>query len=226
MSRDMTRRNFVAAAAATGAVAAVGMAGCAKTEEPAPADETLVSGSGVDPFADCTKVYGCCSPECQHHMLTGYVRDGKLVKVDWDPDKNESPACARGFARVEMCNSDQRLTKPLKRVGEKGTGRDAFVEIEWSEAIDFCEEAIRYALDNGGPQSMIFQGGSGNFSSLASPYGTLFGWLGGSTSCAGNMCCAGIDYGLAPVFGMRCQLVRHQIDKSDYIIAWGNNPVV
>ena len=81
MSRDMTRRNFVAAAAATGAVAAVGMAGCAKTEEPTDAQEPQPLGSGVDPFADCTKVYGCCSPECQHHLLTGYVRDGKLVKV-------------------------------------------------------------------------------------------------------------------------------------------------
>ncbi len=55
-------------------------------------------------------VYGWCSPECQHHQLKGYVRDGKLVKVE-SGEVNESAACARGFARVDMCNSDKRLTK-------------------------------------------------------------------------------------------------------------------
>lgn len=226
MSRDMTRRNFVAAAAATGAVAAVGMAGCAKTEEPTDAQEPQPLGSGVDPFADCTKVYGCCSPECQHHLLTGYVRDGKLVKVDWDADKNECPACNRGFARVEMCNSDQRLTKPLKLVGEKGKGKDQYQEIEWTEAIDLIEEKLRYALDNGGSHSIVSLGGSGNFSNLTGAFSNFVGWLGGGTPVTGNMCCAGIDSGLATIFGARCQMTRHQIDKSKYIIVWGNNPVV
>ena len=58
--------------------------------------------TGEDEFADCRLVYGCCSPECQHHLLKGYVRDGKLVKVE-SGEVNESPACAKGFARVEMC---------------------------------------------------------------------------------------------------------------------------
>lgn len=112
----ISRRAFVGAAAATAAVA--GLAGCAPTAEPK--DEAsggeVLSFTGEDEFADCELVYGCCSPECQHHLLKGYVRDGKLVKVE-SGEVNESPACARGFARVEMCNSEKRLTKPLKLVG-------------------------------------------------------------------------------------------------------------
>ena len=76
----------------------------------------------ADPFADCDTCYACCSPECQHHLLKAYVRDGKVVKVE-GRRVNESPACARGFARVEMCNSDRRLTKPLKLVGERARHR-------------------------------------------------------------------------------------------------------
>ena len=69
------------------------------------------------------------------------------------------------------------------------------------------------------------QGGSGNFSALTGAFSTFVGWLGGGTSTSGNMCCAGIDSGLAPVLGQRMQLVRNEIANSNYIIAWGNNPV-
>ena len=209
----LTRRAFVGAAAAT---AAVGLA-------PAKDEGEGLAFTGEDEFADCQLVYGCCSPECQHHLLKGYVRDGKLVKVE-SGEVNESPACARGFARVEMCNSDKRLTKPLKLVGEKGSGD--FEEITWDEAFDLIQEKLQYALDNGGPKSIMSQGGSGNFSALTGAFCTFVGWLGGGTSTSGNMCCAGIDSGLAPVLGQRMQLVRNEIANSNYIIAWGNNPVI
>lgn len=219
----ISRRAFVGAAAATAAVA--GLAGCAPTAEPK--DEAsggeVLSFTGEDEFADCELVYGCCSPECQHHLLKGYVRDGKLVKVE-SGEVNESPACARGFARVEMCNSEKRLTKPLKLVGEKGSGN--FEEISWDEAYDLIEEKLRYALDNGGSQSIIVQGGSGNFSSLTSAMGALGSWLGGTTAISGNFCCAGIDSGLGTVLGSRTTPLRNELEKADYIIAWGNNPVV
>ena len=137
---SLSRRTFVTAAAATGAAAAVGLSGCAPKAEDKPAEQGPAAGE--DPFADCELVYGCCSPECQHHLLKGYVRDGKLVKVE-SGEVNECPACGKGFARVEMCNSDKRLTKPLKLVGAKGSGECE--EISWDEAIDLIEEKINYA---------------------------------------------------------------------------------
>lgn len=218
---SLSRRTFVTAAAATGAAAAVGFSGCAPKAEDKPAEQGPAAGE--DPFADCELVYGCCSPECQHHLLKGYVRDGKLVKVE-SGEVNECPACGKGFARVEMCNSDKRLTKPLKLVGAKGSGE--FEEISWDEAIDLIEEKINYALDNGGSQSIIVQGGSGNFSSLNDAMGTLGSWLGGTTPTSGNMCCAGIDAGVSTILGTRSQPTRNEFENSDYIIAWGNNPVV
>lgn len=219
----LTRRTFVGAAAVT--AAAAGLAGCAPAAEPAATEggEETLAETGEDPFADCDLVYGCCSPECQHHLLKGYVRDGKLVKVETG-EVNESPACPRGYARVELCNSDKRLTKPMKLTGAKGSGQ--FEEISWDEAYDLIEEKIKYALDNGGSQSIIVQGGSGNFSSLTSAMGVLGSWLGGTTAISGNFCCAGIDSGLGTVLGSRTTPLRNELEKADYIIAWGNNPVV
>lgn len=215
----LTRRTFVGAAAVT--AAAAGLAGCAPAAKGE--DEEKLAETGEDAFADCDLVYGCCSPECQHHLLKGYVRDGKLVKVETG-EVNESPACSRGFARVELCNSEKRLTKPLKLTGAKGSGQ--FEEISWDEAYDLIEEKIRYALDNGGSQSIIIQGGSGNFSSLTWAMSDLGTWLGGTTPISGNFCCAGIDAGLATILGSRTTPLRNEIEKADYIIAWGNNPAV
>lgn len=218
---SLSRRAFVGAAAATAGVAAVG--GLASCSPQASNNGGSDVATGDDPFADCQLVYGCCSPECQHHLLKGYVRDGKLLKVE-SGEVNECPACGKGFARVDMCNSEKRLTMPLRLVGEKGSGN--FEEISWDEAYDLIEEKLRYALDNGGSQSIIIQGGSGNFSSLNGAMGTLGSWLGGTTATTGNMCCAGIDGGLSTILGKRSQPTRNEFENSNYIIAWGNNPVV
>ena len=152
------------------------------------------------------------------------MRDGKLVKVE-SGEVNECPACGKGFARVEMCKSEARLTKPLKLVGEKGSGE--FEEISWDEAFDLLEEHIQYALDNGGSQTIVYDRGSGNFSSLARDLpGAFMSWLGGTQSATGNTCCAGIDAAVSTILGKRTQPTRNEIPNSDYIIAWGNNPVV
>ena len=222
ISGDIDRRKFVkgavvAATAVTGA--SVGLSGCNPAEKEKPTSPT----AGEDPFGDCDLVYGCCSLECQHHLLKGFVRNGKLVKVE-SGEVNETPICLRCYSRVEMCNSEKRLTKPLKLVGAKGSGE--FEEISWDEAYDLIEEKLRYALDNGGSQSIIINGGSGNFSPLNQAMGTLGGWLGGTTPVAGNFCCAGIDYGLGTILGSRCTPNRNEFPRSNYIIAWGNNPVI
>ena len=93
----VTRRSFVAAAA----TAAGSLSGCSPKEVD---DRSDIVGTGADPFADCSTVYGCCSMECQHHSLKGYVRDGKLVKVEAG-ETNECGICPRGIARTEMVNS-------------------------------------------------------------------------------------------------------------------------
>ena len=241
---EMTRRKFVGVAAATG-VAAVGLAACAKEEEPAaeepaaeepaaeepaqPAAEEPEVGSDEvvippDPFEGCELCYAVHSPECQHHLLKGYVRDGKLVYVE-PAEINSGHPCLRGLSSVDTANSPKRLTKPLKLAGKKGSGE--FEEITWEEAIDLIEEKINAALEADGPGSLMGISGTGNLGSLwLSMQGSFMSWFGGSTSASGNMCCAGIDAGLAPVLGARMQPIHNQLDKATYIIAWGNNPVI
>ena len=51
---------------------------------------------------------------------------------------------------------NQALGLPAKR----RKGIDQYKEIEWDEAIDLIQEKIQYALDNGGSNTMPYQGGS------------------------------------------------------------------
>lgn len=218
--KGISRRAFLAtAAAATAAVAASGERGL-KHAVATPAPTTP-----GDPFADCSLVYGCCSPECQHHSLKGYVRDGKLVKVEAG-EVNESGICPRGVARVEMVNSDQRLTMPLKATGPKGSGQ--FEEISWDDAFDLIEQHIDDAVASDGSKSIAYSVYSGNFSNLsANVWGAFFSWIGdGCTPLVDNLCCAGVDGGMTPVLGKRYQATRDQFVNSDYVIFWGCNPAV
>lgn len=145
----LTRRAFVGAAAAT---AAVGLAGCAPaaTDE-APAKDEDLPVTGEDPYANAEIFYSTCPPECQHHNLKGYVVDGKLVKVE-SSELNDCAACARGIARGLMCNDPNRLTVPLLRDGDKGSGK--FKEITWDEAFDLIQQKFDEAIATDGNQSI------------------------------------------------------------------------
>ncbi len=93
--------------------------------------------------------------------VLAHVRDGKLVKIEGDPDHpwNQGRLCARVLAMTQYVEHPDRLTKPLKRVGERGEGR--WQEISWDEAFDLVEARMKKIRDEFGPESVIFSMGTG-----------------------------------------------------------------
>ncbi len=206
--------------AVAGAAAAGGLVGCS------PQEGSDAEGDGVaeDPYADAQIFYTTCPPECQHHNLKGYVIDGKLVKVE-SSDKNDCAACARGIARSYMVNDPNRLSMPMRRSGDKGSGE--FEEISWEEAFDLIEEKFLDAIDTDGVHSICYVTGSGNFGSMHGPVANaFFASLGGASTTEGSLCCAGTTAAQIPIYGQRFLDTRNQIEKSDYVIIWGNNPSI
>lgn len=175
-------------------------------------------------FEDCEKFYAACSPECQHHNLCAYVKDGKVVRVGIGKN-NESAPCMRGFSRVDWLNQADRVTTPLLRDGEKGS--NAWKPISWDEALDLLAGKIQDAIDTDGNQSVIFDNHAGNFHTVAGAVSTAFiRRAGGFTSLTGTLCCAGANGGLTPIWGERNHDTRNTIAESDFILVWGNNPMV
>ena len=64
-----------------------------------------------------------------------HLKDGQVRYIQGNPDHpvNKGVLCAKGSAGIMQQYSPARLSKPLLRVGERGSGE--FKEIEWSEAI-------------------------------------------------------------------------------------------
>jgi len=93
--------------------------------------------------------------------VLAHIEDGKLVKIEGDPEHpwNQGRLCARCLAMTQYVYHPDRLTRPLKRVGERGEGR--WQEISWDEAFDFIEERLGQIREQFGPESVIFAMGTG-----------------------------------------------------------------
>jgi anaerobic selenocysteine-containing dehydrogenase len=92
-----------------------------------------------------------CSTVCG---IQGHVIDGKLVKVSGNPlDPNNGKAlCAKGQSGPTINNYADRLLYPLKRVGERGSGK--WQRISWDQAYDEIAKRIRKAMDDGKPEEV------------------------------------------------------------------------
>ena len=217
----VSRRTFVKGAGVVGAAAGLtGLASCAPSAPESGSDEEEV----IDPFEGAQDFFAACPPECQHHNLKALVKDGKIVKVE-NGVNNESLPCMMGMSRVEWLNTDERLTMPLLRDGEKGENK--WKEISWDEALTLLAEKLQDAIDTVGNAGIVFDSHAGNFNSLAGAVApALLARIGGGTTLTGTLCCAGTNGATIPVFGKRYFDTRNTIEDSDYILVWGNNPAV
>jgi anaerobic selenocysteine-containing dehydrogenase len=118
--------------------------------------------------------------------VLAHIKDGKLVKIEGDPDHpmNQGRLCARALAMTQYIDHPDRLRSPVKRVGKRGEGK--WEEISWDEALDLIEAKMKKIRDDYGPESMVFNVGTGRdiyawISLLAYAYGSpniMFGLTG------------------------------------------------
>jgi len=89
-----------------------------------------------------------CGVGCSFDIWT---RDRHILKVEpGHGPANGISTCIKGKFAWEYVNSEERLTKPLKREG------DTFVEIEWDEAITLVAERFAKIKKEHGPDALGF----------------------------------------------------------------------
>ena len=86
--------------------------------------------------------YNCWPVNCGLRLE---VEGGRLVSVGGNPfhDLSRGMLCVKGQCSGEIANNPNRLTSPLKRVGDRGSGR--WREVSWEEAL--AEIADRMAAN-------------------------------------------------------------------------------
>ena len=88
----------------------------------------------------------------QNWGLEVLVEDGRMVKVRPDKDnlRSQGYACRKGLNVIYHQYPKDRLTEPLKRVG------DGFEPISWEQAIDEIAGKTRELVDQYGPRCLSY----------------------------------------------------------------------
>ena len=103
-----------------------------------------------------------------------HLKDGRIRYIEGNRAHpvNRGVLCAKGSAGIMQHYSPARLTKPLKRVGERGAGE--FKEIEWDEALETATEWLsRIRAED--PRKLAFFTGRDQSQSLTGWWASQFG---------------------------------------------------
>src|SRR5882757_676769 len=154
--------------------------------------------------------------------LIAHVEDGKIVRVQGDPDHPYTAgfACGKVNRDADLVNSPERIETPLRRIGPKGSGR--FKPITWDEALDEIAGKWKAIIGESGPLALLGYAYSAHQGLMnRGLVNGLFHALGSSRLQAGTVCdtCCETawDMTLGPVGGADPEDVVH----SDLVIAWG-----
>jgi anaerobic selenocysteine-containing dehydrogenase len=99
-----------------------------------------------------------CSAACG---VLVHVKDGVIRKIEGDPQhpRTKGSLCSKGLATLQMQYHPQRLTYPMKRIGERGAGQ--WQRISWQEALDTIASKLRQIRQESGPEAVaVISGGS------------------------------------------------------------------
>ena len=100
----------------------------------------------------CNICFNCCP-------VNYHIKDDRLVRVTGNEDDPQwqGKICPKSQFLLQLHNSPERLTTPLKRVGARGEGR--FEPISWDQALDEIAAKLAKTRDDFGAEALaIFAG--------------------------------------------------------------------
>ncbi|GHD53736.1 formate dehydrogenase [Thalassobaculum fulvum] len=125
------------------------------------------------PVSDAVKYTTCYMCACRCGIKV-HLKDGKVRYIEGNRNHpvNKGVLCAKGSAGIMTHYSPARLTKPLKRVGPRGSGE--FEEIEWEEALSTAAGWLK-EIRARDPRKLAFFTGRDQSQSLTGWWASNFG---------------------------------------------------
>ena len=137
-----------------------------------------------------TTCYMCaCRCGIKVHLKNGEIR---YIEGNRNHPVNKGVLCAKGSAGIMQHYSPARLTKPLKRIGERGSGE--FKEIEWDEALQLATSWLSNIRETD-PKKLAFFTGRDQSQGLTGFWASQFGTPNHAAHggfCSVNMAAAGL----------------------------------
>ena len=157
---------------------------------------------------------GMCHSGCG---ILAHVEQGKLVKVEGDPDSpySKGALCPKGLAAKQLVYHPDRLKYPMKRAGQRGEGR--WQRISWDEAFDTIALKIKEIRSKDGPFAVATACGT------ARP---LFPWVRRFTNILGTPNRLGYPHNCySPMIAVGLLTYgsdfRYELEHSRCTVAWG-----
>ena len=183
----MDRRTFIKLTAVTGSAAT--LAACGNPENQVirfVPDENIIPGlaewkPGVCPLcrAGCGLTVRVMSADADvvRAGQSGVVRIAAAKKLEGAPHHpvNRGALCPRGQAAIQITYHPDRITQPLKRIGERGDGR--YGAISWDDAIAEVVSRLDTLEATGTQRALAFltRGGPGHRTALLHQFLARFG---------------------------------------------------
>lgn len=95
-----------------------------------------------------------CQMCAQFCPANAYVKDGKVIRMEASPVHEYKGICGRSRAVAGALYSDDRITTPLIRTGERGDGK--YRPATWQEALDLIGEKLKQLRDDREPEKVVF----------------------------------------------------------------------
>jgi anaerobic selenocysteine-containing dehydrogenase len=163
---------------------------------------------------------GCilCAQNCGLEVLVENNRMTK-VKPDKSNPRSQGYACRKGLKVIYHQYPEDRLTEPLKRVG------DQFKPISWDQALDEIAAKMRELVDTHGPRCLAYMGGGGQGGHMEAAFGLgLLRAMGSQYfySSGGQEFC-GAWWVTGRVFGKQYNITGPDEHETEMLVAWGWN---
>src|SRR5437868_7652148 len=152
--------------------------------------EVIDTSPPISDEVKCTTCYMCaCRCGIKVHLKDGAIR---YIEGNRDHPVNRGVICGKGASGIMQQASPAKLQKPLKRVGERGSGE--FREIEWDEAIATAVQWLS-SIRAADPKKLAFFTGRDQSQSLTGYWAAQFGtpnFAAHGGFCSVNMAAAGM----------------------------------
>ena len=232
LSGGLSRRSFLKWSAAAGGAAAMVAGGTHFGVMPGVGWAS--DSAGGDAADDVLELWSTCNVNCGGRCpLRVHVRDGQVVRVlpdntgDDEIGSQQVRACVRGRSIRQRVYSPDRLKKPMRRVGERGSGE--WEEISWDEAFDEIADNIKRILDEYGNEAILNHYGSGQQGTVnrgGRGFTRLMSFLGGHLAYYNNYSNAQITHAMEHHYGANVGANSYDDAKNAKLQVWfGDNPM-
>ena len=155
------------------------------------------------------------------------VEAGRITKVDAAPGNplTDGWICAKVKHHAQRVYSPERVLTPLMRIGPKGAGQ--FQLCSWDEALDRIAAAIRTAIAEHGPASVVpyLYNSSGGVLGGPALAERLWRRLGAS-KVNDTICAATAGQAYTDIYGSMLPADPMDVVDSRFVLVWGANPTV